>query len=1204
MVLRARYSCLVFATLVLMAFAIPSLAQVLKGSISGTATDPQGAVLAGANVKATNLATGAVYNITSDSSGLFRFNLIPAGEYNVEISAQGFKTAIQNNIAVVAGRDSGMGGIKLQVGEASTTVEVTAETPLIESTQSQVTNTFSGTQLATFPGAQENEGLDNVALFVPGVAPARDNFFSNANGGTGFSVNGLRERNNDQQIDGQNNNDNSVAGPSTFVTDAEWVSQYVIVTNQFGPEYGRNAGSVVNIITKSGGNAWHGSIYGSENNSIFNSMTNFQKNFDTDPITGENLRHPPRMNDEFTGFQIGGPWVKNRLFLAGGFNQEIISTNNPFTSGGITPTPAGLSALAACFPSGVGAQAVNALSKFGAFGVSAGNPFPTNVTTGVVTACPQAEFGNVTRTLTTPDHIYDFYARTDLQLGSDTIVGRYIYNRNTFFNLDSPVGEQPTPNAAGYPINEPALSQAILLSWTHNLSSSMVNELRGAFGRENVEFGGNNIGNTVPGQNQLDQALTNITFQNPNANLGFGPGTIFPQGRIVNTWQGQDNWNYVKGKHTIKAGVNFTYQRSPNIFLPNINGQFRFDDWNAFFANTPNRIRIAQGASSLDFREYDTFAYIGDDWKAGRNLTLNLGITWSYYGQPANLFNDLTVSRESNPSTAFWNPGLPLSVRTDPRIDTPTNSFGPSVGFAWSPQIGGKLTGGGRTVIRGGYRLLYDPPFYNIYLNVSTSAPTTFLQTITGTAAANTPISALPTGPNVRAQLAPDLQTGVFDPRTFNQTTIVPNFKPDMVHTWSFGVEREISKNSAIEVRYIGNAARKLFQSLNGNPFIADLQANFPQFVPPGLTPCSATQQLPPFPLVSGVPTPTDLGRVSCGNGVIRQRANSGFSNYNGVQLEYRANNLMNQLTLRTGYTFSKNLDNVSEIFGTAGAGNTIAFAQNPVQQVNGPGEYSFSGLDYPHTWSLLVSEQLPFFKDQHGALGHVLGGWSVSGNYYLQSGQRYTPAQLSEVAAFTSAGDFFDAAFVNAFAGTDIARPFFGNRSAPENSVGAFAGDACFVFGVTGTEPVCTISPTTLVSVNALNLNGAGIMGAPVTISQNEVRYIINGGAAQSVFGTPFGNVPRNPVQNAISNIANISLAKNTKLSERVSFELRTAFINAFNHANYQSIDPFLEDASGNPRAPFFGFADPTVTDNVPGSINFPVQASRRIVFGGTLRF
>jgi len=418
------------------------------------------------------------------------------------------------------------------------------------------------------------------------------------------------------------------------------------------------------------------------------------------------------------------------------------------------------------------------------------------------------------------------------------------------------------------------------------------------------------------------------------------------------------------------------------------------------------------------------------------------------------------------------------------------------------------------------------------------------------------------------------------------------------------GAEREVTKNSAVEVRYVGNAARKLFQSLNGNPLIGDLQASFPQFVPPGLSSCPSTQQLPPFPLVGGVPTPTDVGRATCGNGVIRQRANSGFSNYNAVQFEYRANNLKNQVTVRFGYTYSKNLDNVSEIFGTAGAGNTIAFAQNPAQQVNGAGEYSFSGLDYPHTGSIAVTEQLPFFKDQHGATGHLLGGWSVSGNYYLQDGQRYTPTQVSELATLTSAGDFFDSAFVNAFAGTDVARPFFGNPSAPRNTVGAFAGDACFVFGVTGTEPVCTITPTTLVSVNALNASGAGITGAPVTINPRQARYILNGGAAQSVFGTPFGNVPRNLVQDAISNLVNLSVSKNTKINERTSFEFRASFINAFNHPNYQSVDPFLEDASGTPRAPFFGFADPTVTNNVPGPINFPVEASRRIVFGGTLRF
>src|SRR5262245_16044382 len=323
---------------------VTAVGQVLKGSISGTVTDPQGAVVANAQVKATNTATGAELTTTTDNAGAFRFNLIPVGTYKVDVSAPNFKTLSQSEISVTAGRDTGLGLLKLAVGDTGTTIEVTAETPLIESTQAQVTNTFSGQTLSTFVGVQENDGLDNLALFVPGVSSSRDNNFSNFNGGQGFSVNGLRGRNNDQQIDGQNNNDNSVAGPGVFLSDPEWVGQYVLVSSNFGPEYGRNSGSVVNVLTKGGGNAWHGSVYGNYSNSIFNSMTNFQKNFDTD-AQGNRLTDPPTLNDTFSGIQIGGPVVKNRVFVAGGFNNEIINVSNPFTSGGNTPTPNGLATL-------------------------------------------------------------------------------------------------------------------------------------------------------------------------------------------------------------------------------------------------------------------------------------------------------------------------------------------------------------------------------------------------------------------------------------------------------------------------------------------------------------------------------------------------------------------------------------------------------------------------------------------------------------------------------------------------------------------------------------------------------------------------------------------------------------------------------------------------------------------------------------------
>jgi len=415
---RRLHDSLVFITAcILLLWCIPSMGQVLKGSISGTVTDPQGAVVSGAQVKATNTATGVTLTTTSDSAGLFRFNLIPTGEYKVEVSAQGFQTTVQSNILVAAGRDSGLGAIKMTVGGTTETIEVTATAPLIESTQAQVTNTFSGTALTSFAGVQENQGLDNLALFVPGVVSARDQNFSNTNGGGGFAVDGLRGRNNDQEIDGQNNNDNSVAGPALFLSDPEFVAQYVIITNNFGPEYGRNAGSVVNLITKSGGNAWHGSIYENENNSILNAMTSTQ--------TNNGLTQPPRANDEFGGFTVGGPIVKNKAFFFGGFDQELLSASTLYSSGALTPTPAGLATLTGCFPTGAAANAVAALSKFGPYGVSAGNPTPTGiVSSGPATGQPGAgplaidncgfvELGGVSRVLPTPFHGFNFITRED-----------------------------------------------------------------------------------------------------------------------------------------------------------------------------------------------------------------------------------------------------------------------------------------------------------------------------------------------------------------------------------------------------------------------------------------------------------------------------------------------------------------------------------------------------------------------------------------------------------------------------------------------------------------------------------------------------------------------------------------------------------------------------------------------------------------------
>jgi hypothetical protein len=261
--------------------------------------------------------------------------------------------------------------------------------------------------------------------------------------------------------------------------------------------------------------------------------------------------------------------------------------------------------------------------------------------------------------------------------------------------------------------------------------------------------------------------------------------------------------------------------------------------------------------------------------------------------------------------------------------------------------------------------------------------------------------------------------------------------------------------------------------------------------------------------------------------------------------------------------------------------------------------------LDYPHTFSVLVVEQLPMFKDQHGFLGHAFGGWTISANYILQSGQRYTPSQATGIASATAAGDFFDSKFLGAFnSGFDSARPFLGSASAPITNVGIFLGDACDFFGActdASGSPVTTTSPNRkqLVSMNSINTTGA-----TVNVTSNQVRYIINGGTAEGIFGTPFGNSPRNIPQNDMTNIANLSVSKRVKLSERASFEFRASALNVLNRANFASIDPFLEDAGL--FSALTGFGNPKVSDTLPGVIfgSNAATASRKLVFGGTIRF
>jgi hypothetical protein len=316
---------------------------------------------------------------------------------------------------------------------------------------------------------------------------------------------------------------------------------------------------------------------------------------------------------------------------------------------------------------------------------------------------------------------------------------------------------------------------------------------------------------------------------------------------------------------------------------------------------------------------------------------------------------------------------------------------------------------------------------------------------------------------------------------------------------------------------------------------------------------------------------------------VQRIRTNTAYSAYNGLQAEFRSNNLFNQLTMRANYTWSKTTDNVSEIFGSFGGATTVAFSQDPFNYTSA--EHGISGLDFPQTFTLSFNEDIPAYRTQRGILGHILGGWSVSGTYIVQSGQPFTPVEFFS-AYDVSPYDISDQSFLGAFnSGSDTARPFLSNPHAPASSVGVFAADACGLFRG---GPTCAAAPNALYDYVALNASG-GATANPV--NANQERYILNAYEAQTLFGTPFGNAPRNSGRDYWTNTGNFQLSKTSNWGERVRLVWHMSMVNVFNHPNYASIDPFLEDAG------LFGvgtgFANPSVQNGGSRTIRFGVRVT-----------
>jgi outer membrane receptor protein involved in Fe transport len=1121
----ASPSLLMLATLIAMLLAATmAFGQgIVTGSMSGTILDQQKAVVPGAKITATQDGTNVERTTQSNAAGLFSIPNLPVGTYTVSIDASGFTKTQISGVQINAAKDTALGEREMKVGATETVVNVEGTAPLIEPTTSRITTSFEGRKITDLPIGNT---IDYTVLFTPGAVSQGNASFGNNNGSIA-SVNGQRGRSLNYQIDGQANNDNSVTGPALAIQNADAVAEYQVITN-FSAEYGRNSGAVVNIITKSGTNAYHGTVFEQYRNSVFDSLTHEEK---APAPFGNGGKNPPKFIENHFGATLGGPILKDKLwFFGAGLGDRLRTAGNTITSqGAITPTPLGVQQLAAAFPN---SPAVALLQKIGPTASKLGNPIFTPTGTLTVrsgTVAVPVEFGTVSRTVSTPQNQQQYLGRFDYQFSDkDRIGGRYVIN-----DVQRPFGSAAN-TASGYRVDQPSRAHQASLEWTRQFSNTFVNQARMSYTRQHVGFEG---GNTGCVENNITDCPTDVRFAAAGGNfLEIGMANNIPQDRNVNNTQWQDNASWLLGRHNVKFGGEFDRQRSPSTFLPDVNGRYTFADFNSFISNTPSAYNFADGPTKFNFKEKDGAWYVQDDWKVRDNLTLNLGLRWEWTQQAFNLLHDLTVKQQTGPNP-FWNTSLPLSLTTVPKLPEDLNNFAPRVGFAYTPHVFSKLFGENKTVIRGGYGIAYDEAYYNIFLNVATSAPVVNAGQVT-TGVPGLPTSGDFTGNGVRAATSSFITRGI-DPGLRTWTTVAPDFRNPYVQQWTLGLQRELSNNVGAEVRYLGNRGIGLYRSINGNPSLTPLiNAGFSNFIPAGLTRC-ATPGTPGF----------SQGYVDCTKTNVFTRANASRSYYDGLQTSLTVKN-WHGVTSLVSYTWSHTIDTVSEVFnanGALGAG-LVAIAPNPFDPFSS--EHARSSLDIPNNFAIQFIYDLPFRKEQNGFIGHLLGGWQLNSNYRYNTGE---PATLYQSHQATTLCDPTSTASTT----IDTCRPILNNVSAPFNHVGRITG---ITGGAASVVNIANCSPppgsTTVVPGNAQ---------CPF-VAMNSVHFLVNNQLAGQFFGNPFIGVPRNTERGDYISNANLSIFKNTKISERLSMQFQATAYNFMNREFLGVQDTKVTNVSLNP--------------------------------------
>ncbi len=1063
--MKTRIFSLIF---LLLSLSLTAFAQTSRGTVSGIVADQTAAVIHGAAITLTNNETGLVRTTVTNGEGLFRFDAVELGTYSVKVSSNNFGTVVKNNVVVSANQITQI-DTQLLPGSQELAVDVTSESGALLQTEAPVRGGNIETQRITeLPFATRNPV--SLALTLPGVSSNRNGF-----GSATFSVNGGRGRSNNFLIDGTENNDISIAGQGFQITNPDAVKEVSVQTSNYDAEFGRAGGAVVNAITKSGTNGFHGTVSFLYDTTSDDALTSSQSRDPENVLRGR----PPSGTENIYSATIGGPIVKNRTFFFGAYQQDRQRSSSQAQL--TTPTAAGRTALRGLFPAGASAN-VDLLLSATQNAVANSNPF--NLALGTVGGVNRGniEFGTFFRNYPALSIDHQWQARIDHQLSEkDQLSGRMLSDRQN-------VTKGGIAEFEGFDADYTQRLYNFLLTETHVFSSTFTNEARLGYNR--LDFGFPLADPSGPAGQLPRIVVTSIS--------SLGASTTFPQGRIANNYTFQDTVTNVRGNHTIRGGVDLLRQISTQAAPFNPRGSLTYSASTGFlpFANFVDNFGGASGTAARDFGSavyfpsmFRTAAFVQDRWRKSDALTLTLGIRYEYFGRPFNTlktpgFTDLF---NVDPVTRTGPFGQPNKVRGD------WTNFAPTIGIAYSPKkmtgFLGKFFGENKSVIRSGYQLGYDSFFNNIASNAAVSSPNVIATSIPST-----------TGNGARglANFTSQLPTtqGALNPLSA-QTLIQRNLMNPYYQRWSLGIQRELPGQIVVDASYVGSKGTKLYINEDWNPL-----------VPPALriTPAGYTG-----------PTQGRLDNLQGGRTV---RTNGGWSNYHSAQLSVMRRFSKN-LTITGAYTYSKNLDNASEVFAAGGTTSASVFA---LPHILGGAKFEKgpSLFDRTQRATFTYVYEFPFMCEQKNLLGRMVGGWQVSGVTTFESGVPYT-----------------------IFNGLDSDGIGGGNERPTFNPNGQKGVRAIPVVDATG-------------AITGYTNPDAG----NAAIDPATARYIVNPAYNPALANSiqRFGSLGRNTERTPGTNLYNMNILKRTRISEAKSLELRAEFYNIFNRPNYTqgSVSPF----------------------------------------------